>query len=295
MRENNQEAPPWEEQETAIVPVNEDNAVEVTALAEAERSRAVQEIQAALIMAKRFPRDSNAAYTRIMKDCSRISLANIAVYRYPRGGQSISGPSIRLAEVMARAYGNLDFGVKEVERRKGSSTVMSYCRDMETNVIARKSFEVAHEIQLKSRQIKRLTDPRDIYELAANMGSRRLRACILHVIPGDIVDSALAQCRKTLAAGDGKETLEDRVRKMILAFTGLGVSQEMLEERLEHKAELTTGDELVDLISIFNAIKDGQSKRRDFFNFPEGDSSTGKAAEFREAMAEAAPEPRRES
>jgi hypothetical protein len=257
---------------------------QLPAMVEAEKSRAVQEVQAALVMAKRFPRDTERAFTRIMQDCKRLSLAKIALYRFPRAGQSIEGPSIRLAESMARSYGNLSFGVKELERRKGCSVMEAFCWDMENNVSSRIAFEVPHEIGLKGGRTKRLSDPRDIYELTANNGARRLRKCILEIIPGDIVEAAVAQCRKTVAAGDGKETLQDRVRKMVLAFTEIGVSQEMLEERLQHKVDLTTGEEIVDLVGIFNAIKDKTAKRRDFFNFPETDEAGGLAAEFRDQL-----------
>lgn len=42
-----------------------------------------------------------------------------------------------------------------------------------------------------------LTDSRDIYEATANFGARRMRACILGVIPGDVVDMAVNECKET--------------------------------------------------------------------------------------------------
>ena len=59
-----------------------------------ESARAVQEVQASLIIAKKFPRDQNEAYTRIMTACQRPSLAKDALYAYPRGGQMVTGPSL---------------------------------------------------------------------------------------------------------------------------------------------------------------------------------------------------------
>lgn len=233
-----------------------------------EQSRAVQEVQAALVIAKKFPRDSNAAYARIVESCKRLSLAQQSMYRYPRGGEVVTGPSIRLAEVLAQNYGNLDFGIRELERREGVSIAESYCWDMETNTRQTKVFEVPHEIQLKNKTKKKLTDPRDIYELVANQGARRLRACILGIIPGDIVEGAVGQCKATIAKGGG-EPIGDRIRKVILAFKDLGVSQEMLEARLGHALDLTTPEEIVDLTGIYTALKDRQAKRSDFFDFPE--------------------------
>jgi len=266
----------------------EENALEVvqrpvSAMAEIEKSRAVQEVQAALVIAKKFPRDTNAAHTAIMESCKRISLAQQAMYSYPRGGQTVTGPSIRLAEVLAQNWGNLEFGVRELERRNGVSVAESYCYDLQTNVRQVKVFEVAHEIQLKNKVTKKLTDPRDIYELVANNGARRMRACILGIIPGDIVEDAVKQCRSTLAKGDGAP-IADRIRKVLLAFKDLGVSQEMIEKRLNHKADLITGEEIAELQGLYNALKDKQAKRQDFFEFKEDEDPTSKSAEVNAAL-----------
>ena len=57
----------------------------------------------------------------------RQDLAESAVYEYPRGGERVTGPSIRLAETVARYWGNLDYGITELDQRQGESTVMAYC------------------------------------------------------------------------------------------------------------------------------------------------------------------------
>lgn len=235
---------------------------------EVEKSRAIQEVQAKLIIAKRFPRDTNAAYIRIMKACERYSLAEKATFSYERGESLINDASIRLAEVMAQNWGNIDFGVREIERKQGTSIAESYCWDLETNVQQTKQFEVPHEVGLKGGRKKILTDPRDIYENIANMGARRLRACILGIIPTDIKEAALDKCQITLEKGPQNKTLEQRVKEMLEGFERHGVKQDMIEKRLKHKINLTTPKELVELHSIWNAIKDGQADRSDFFDLP---------------------------
>ena len=50
------------------------------------------------------------------------------------------------------------------------------------------------------QDIYAITDDRDIYELEANMSARRIRACILQMIPGDVTDAAVAACRKTASS-----------------------------------------------------------------------------------------------
>lgn len=236
----------------------------VTSLVDVEKMRAVQEVQAALIIAKKFPRDVNMAYTRIMEACKRPSLAEVAIYKYPRGGEIIRGPSIRLAEVIAQAWGNIEYGLREIERRQGVSVMEAFCWDMETNSRSRVTFEVPHEYSAGGK-IKKLTDPRDIRETIANQGSRFMRARIEAVIPSDIFEKAEKACLETIAGGK-KEPLADKIQRMVLRFKELGVSQDMIEEKLGHKLDLATVEEIVDMIAIYNSIKDKQMKKSDFFN-----------------------------
>ena len=191
-------------------------------------TRAAQEVQAAMIIAKKFPRDVFAAEKRILDACKRPVLADQAIYAYPRGGTTVEGPSIRLAEVLAQNWGNIDTGIIELEQGNGESTMMAYCWDLETNTRQTKIFAVPHERHTK-QGVTKLKDPRDIYELTANQGARRQRACILGVIPGDIVDAAVEACNKTMAGQGGGEPLADRVKKMLAAFEGIGVTPAMVE------------------------------------------------------------------
>ena len=98
----------------------------------------------------------------------------------------------------------------------------------------------------------------------ANMGARRLRAAILEIIPGYVVDEAVTACERTLA-GASDVPLADRALKLVQAFKPLGVSQDMIEQRLGHKLTALIESELVDLRAIYNSIKDGFSKREDWF------------------------------
>lgn len=230
-----------------------------------QQSRAIAEVQAQMAIAKRFPRDTNAAFSRIIRACQRRGLAEQAQYAYPRGNTTVTGPSVRLAEALAQNWGNLDFGIVELEQRQGESVVMAYCTDIETNVRQQKTFVVKH-IRDTKQGPKKLTDGRDIYELTANQGARRLRACILGVIPGDIVEAAEKECEKTLA-GKSAEPLQDRARKMLVAFTELGVTKEMIEKRLAHNLEALIEAELIQLQKIFRSIKDGMTGRSDWFEF----------------------------
>lgn len=234
-----------------------------------EQSKAIQEVQAALIIAKRFPRDENQAFARIMKACKRLILAEQAVYRLPISGKTQEGPSIRLAEVLAQAWGNLKFGIKELSRERTRSHCVAYCWDQETNTLVELEFTVDHWIEVGKGNVPKtkrmITDPVEVDRLIANRGARKLRNCILNVIPGDVIDEAVKECKKTLAKGAG-EPLSDRIRKMVTAFIELGVSQEMIAERLGHPIDQTTGDEIVDLTAIYKSLIDKQARRAEFFN-----------------------------
>ena len=93
---------------------------------------------------------------------------------------------------------------------------MAYAWDLETNTRQTKVFSVPH-IRSTKKGNTVSEDPRDIYELVANQAARRVRACILGIMPGDVIDSAIAQCEQTLI-GDTKAPLIDLVRDMAEIF-----------------------------------------------------------------------------
>lgn len=235
-----------------------------SASAEMAISRAAQEVQAAMVMAKRFPRDEMAAIARIAQACKRKQLAENAIYSYPKGGTKVEGPSIRLAEVMAQNWGNLDFGIIELEQHQGHSEVMSYAWDLQTNTRQTKIFTVNHIRHTKSGDYA-LTDPREIYENVANQGARRLRACMLGIIPGDVVDTAVEECNKTMK-GQNEDPLHERIKKMVVAFAGFGVTADMIRDRFNHTLDTISETEFVSLRKIYNSIKDGMSQASEFFD-----------------------------
>lgn len=234
------------------------------ALASVDEFRAIAEVQASMAIAKRFPRDEFTAYNRIMTACKRKSLADNAAYAYPRGGTTVTGPSIRLAEVLANAWGNIDYGYREVGSGADYTDVEAYAFDKESNTRSCRTFRVKH---IRSTKLgnKSLSDPRDVYELVANQASRRIRACILQIIPGDVTEQALLECEKTIKQAGGGVPIQDRARNMAAMFLEYGVTVDMIEQRLGHKLDAIIEQELIQLGKIYNSIKDGAAKREDFF------------------------------
>ena len=228
-----------------------------------EASRAIAEAQGKLVIAKRFPRDEVQAYNRVAQACQRKGIAEKAFYSYNRGGGTVSGPTIRFAEELARCWGNIDYGIKELSQDEGKSEMQAYAWDLETNAQSVQNFTNPH-IREVGGKAKVLTSQRDIYEINANMGARRLRSRILAILPTDLVDMAINECKKTLA-GNNDEPLIDRVKKMIVAFGKIGVTQEQIEKRLGRKVDTMTIDDFTDYIGIYNAIKQGESKIAEWF------------------------------
>jgi hypothetical protein len=109
-----------------------------------------------------------------------------------------------------------------------------------------------------------LTSLRDIYENNANMATRRLRSRILAILPSWFVEDCIEECKKTLA-GQNETPLVDRVKKMVVQFAKLGVTQEQIETRLKKKIDTMNADDFIEYIGIYNAIKQGESKIADWF------------------------------
>ena len=229
-----------------------------------EASRAIAEAQGKLVIAKRFPRDEVQSYAKAMEACQRPTMAAKAFYSFPRGGQTVEGPTIRFAEELARCWGNIDYGIKELSQDDGKSEMQAYAWDLETNAQSVQNFTNPHQRE-QGKKMVTLTSQRDIYENNANMATRRLRSRILAILPAWFVEDAIAECKKTLS-GQNDTPLIDRVKKMVVQFAKLGVTQEMIEKRLKRKVDTMTSDDFVEYVGIYNAVKGGESKIADWFD-----------------------------
>lgn len=258
-----------------------------------QASRAVAEVQASMTIAKKFPRDEKVAFTKIMAACSRKALAEAAIYEYPRGGEKVSGPSIRMAEAIAQSWGNISTGIIELDRREGESLAMAYCVDLETNSRKDITFIVPHIRDTKSGG-KVLTETRDIYEIIMNMGSRRLRNAIMAVIPSDIFEAAESKCVETLSTDE--KPIQDRIREMLAAFNDYAVTAPMIAAKFGCKVEALSPQQLVKLRGIYQSLKDGVGAVKDFFDVASTEMSrTDKLNQESKAPAAAAQAPEQKS
>lgn len=244
-----------------MMPVNNTG----NALVQTESNRAIAEVQAAMILARQFPRNEKVALDKMLTAFQRQGLAEQALYSYSKGGTDVTGLSIRAAEEIARNWTNIQFGIRELSQQNGESTVESFAWDIESNVRQTKVFQVQHIRSKKSGNV-RLTDQREIYELTANQGARRLRACILGVIPGDVKEAIEKQVEDTLKAK--ADTSPESLKKMLACFEKFGVTKEQIEKRIQRNMESITPAQFVALHKIYNSLKDGMSAPADWFEMP---------------------------
>lgn len=238
-------------------------------------AREVATVQGQIMIAKAFPRNMKDVWNKVEAACQRRSLAEKAIYRYARGGSDISGPSIRLAEALINAYGNAKAGFEIISSDSESSRVRAYAYDMETNTIQERTFDVPHIRQTKTGRTK-LTDPRDIYEAVANQAQRRVRACALSILPGDMVELGVNACRKTMEKSI--DLNPSKIRNLVEAFVKYGVSQVMIEARIQRHVDAMTVEQFVDLMNVGNSLRDGIGKVEDFFDKDAKPISGGSAA-----------------
>lgn len=249
-----------------------------TAGARQTQSRELAETQTKYLMAQQFPRDEVAAMDHILNAFSRPSLAERAQYQFARGGTDIVGPSIRAAEAIAQQWGNMDSGWRELQRGVDGagvpfSEVEAFCVDLQSRNSKRLQFIVRHWRDTKAGGYK-LKDERDIYELCANQAQRRLRACILASVPGDVTEAAMMQAEVTLKAK--ADTSPEAMTKMVAAFGEFGVTKEQIEKRIQRRLDAITPAQVVQLKRIYASLRDEMSKASEWFEVePETPATSG--------------------
>lgn len=261
-------------------PAEGDSSVEVAragTIAAAQR-----EVESAVILAKRYPRNELEAYQRVMRACGRPNFAEKGNYAFPRGKRKdedgnwvsniVKGPSVYLARELAKAWGNIRFGYRitfdDVEERE----IESWAWDLESNLYVSGSSRFKKLVQRKVwvkaktkgekdyQETQWVTpDERDLREATSKQASLLVRNCILQLIPADVVDDCRSKCEATKLK-DVKEDPDRAMKAVVLGFSEINVSAEELEEVLGHPIGQCSPAEIVDLKGIYAAIRDGQAR-----------------------------------
>lgn len=217
-----------------------------------EQARAVAEVEAAVVVAQRVPRDMGQVEADMRDACGRLGLATRAFYQVPNRG---NGPSVHLARELARIFGNMQNGVHELRRddAAGMSEIQAFAWDVEKNSRATRTFQVPHA-RMKGRERQKLTDLGDVYLNNQNIGARAVRECIFTVLPTWYTDLAQEICQNTLERGEGKP-LTQRITEMVDAFGAMNVSVAQLETKLARKRSAWQPGDIAQMTITYQSLR----------------------------------------
>jgi hypothetical protein len=260
-------------------------AAQVETISSALAAQARAQVEGRYIMAMRHPRDLDVVRERLLKECKRPSFADAALYEKPigggeesdqdDGGKSIEGPSIRFAETAMRCMTNMGSDSFTIYDDPEKRIVRVVATDFETNVTHTKDVTIIKAVERK--YLRRGQVPlssrtnsygKTVYLLPATddqtlnkegaLISKAVRTNVLRLIPGDLIDEAIATVKRTLQDQAAKDPDGER-RKILDAFSGLGVPVTELKSYLGHDVATCSPAEIVKLRALFNAIRDGQT------------------------------------
>lgn len=218
------------------------------------------EIDTQIATAKAFPR-SLAKFQQKAMSMATLSeeIAAACTYALPRGGGKLEGPSIRLAEIVAASYTNVQYGGRVIANDGKSITAQGVCIDLENNVKA--TVEVSRKITDKSGK----TYNQDMQVMTGNAAiAIAVRNAIFKVIPGALVTDIYDKA-KEVARGTA-ETLVSRRDKAIAYFKSIGVTEKQLCEVLEiQKVNDIDLDKLETLTGMKASIKNGEATAQSLF------------------------------
>lgn len=233
-----------------------------------EQTRAAAEVLAAVQVAQQCPRSLQLARATMQDSCKQLYLAERAFYRFPRGGQTVTGPTVHLARELARCFGNVQYGIAELRRddEYGQSEMIAFAWDVQTNTRNSNTFIVPHLRDRKKENggPERLTDVRDIYENNANNGARRVREAIYAILPPFFTEEAKQICRETLKNGGGRP-LAHRITDAVQGFKGMGVTLGQIEQKLGQPADRWDEYDVVQLGIVFRSIERREVRIEDEF------------------------------
>lgn len=213
-------------------------------------TRQVAEIDNQITTAKMYPR----SVTAFNDDLTAMATLNKKVaascfYSLPRGGTNIVGPSVRLAELAASAWGNLAYRAEVTKEDEGFVYATGFCRDLEKNTCA--EFVVRRKITNKKGE--RYND--DMITTTANAAcSIALRNAIFKIVPSVYIDEVFEQC-KAIVCGDIK-SLADTRKGWIDCFAKMGIDlQRILNVLKKEGVKDIDQDDIFTLNNLYNGIK----------------------------------------
>jgi hypothetical protein len=234
---------------------------------------AQHEIQSAIIIARKFPRNEAVVFQKLMLACARPSFAEDARYSFPRGETDVTGPSVNLAREAARVWGNIRYGLYVVRDDDETRLIRGWAWDVETNTKVEMEDDFKKLIQRKVKgkpgeTVWLVPDERDLRELTNRRGAILLRNCLLQVMPKDLVEDALFTCGKTLEQAAGANPDGER-KRLLVDFGAMNISVEQIEQKLGHPFAQCSPKEIAELRGICKSIQDGHTTWAEYVKGPE--------------------------
>jgi hypothetical protein len=218
------------------------------------------EIDVQISTAKAFPRSLKMFIDRAMSMATfNEDIAASCSYSMPRAGKALEGKSVRLAEIICAAYGNIRSGARVIANDGKTVTAQGICHDLETNNCV--TVEVKRRITDKNGK----TFSEDMQVVTGNAACAiAFRNAVFKVIPSALSDEVY-ESAKEVARGSA-ETLVKRRDKAIEYFRGIGVKDAQICAVLEiKKIEDVDLDKLQTLTGFRSAIKNGEATAKEIF------------------------------
>lgn len=218
------------------------------------------EIDMQISIAKAFPRSLKQFVDRAMSMATlNEEVAISCSYNMPRAGKTLEGKSVRLAEIVCYAYGNIRSGARVIANDGKTVTAQGICHDLETNNCV--TVEVKRRITDKHGK----TFTEDMQVVTGNAACAiAFRNAVFKVIPSALSDEVYEKA-KEVARGT-TETLVKRRDKAIEYFKELGVKpDEICSVLVIKKIEDIDLDGLQTLNGFRAAIKNGEATIKEIF------------------------------
>ncbi|MDO3261399.1 hypothetical protein P5V33_15795 [Mycobacteroides abscessus subsp. abscessus] len=247
---------------TPYQPISPAPRTAVSQATSVEQSRAVAEVQSAVIVAQQIPRDMQRAEAEMRDACGRMTMAEQAFYQVKNRG---TGPSVHLMRELARVWGNVQYGVNELHRddNRAESEVLAWAWDVQTNTRATRTFIVPHA-RMKQGRRQELTDLGDITNNNNNAGARAVRECISAILPKWFTEEAQNICKNTIENGEGVP-LPKRVEIMLGKFREIGITEAQLETKIGKKRGAWDAGDVAQMGITYTSItRDGMDKAEAF-------------------------------
>jgi hypothetical protein len=241
------------------------------------------ELDVQISTAKAYPRNAHrsleyAAELATMDEATAQSCFYCLPRKDKQGNKvEIRGGSIRLAEIVANAWGNLHAATRIIENDGKNITAEGVAWDLESNVKITMQNKVSIIFGVKDGKVG-YTANADMQTMLSNaVSAKALRNAIFKVVPKALVDRVLEKAM-SYAIGDQK-TVNAKVKDCVERLNKMGITTETILNYYGHEnISAITPDEFRSLIGVGTAIKEGYIKPEQVFNIDDIEENPGMSA-----------------